>query len=69
MNVMVKLSEYGSFSIFVYMGYVIIQFIISLANGSVDMKRITWFSFDVAGLAGTASLGFTVHTAVNVFMK
>lgn len=68
-NLMVKLSEYGSFAIFVYMGYVIIQFIISLARGSINMDEITWFSFDVAGLAGTCSLGFTVHTVVNAFMK
>lgn len=68
-NLMVKLSEYGSSAIFIYMGYVVIQFIISLANGSINLDEISWFSFDVAGLAGTCSLGFTVHTVVNTFMK
>ena len=51
------------------MGYVVIQFIVSLANGAIEMGQIEWFSFDAGSLAGTCSLAFTIHTVVITFMK
>lgn len=68
-NLMVKLSEYGSAAIFVYMIYVIIQFFVSLFQGSIDTSQMEWFTFDIASLAGTSSLAFTIHTVVNAFIK
>lgn len=66
-NVMVKMSEYGSGAIFVYILYVIIQFFVSLFQGTIDTNQIEWFSFDIAELAGTGSLAFTIHCVVNAF--
>ena len=34
-NFLVKLCEYGSFSIFVYMGYVVIQFMVTAIRGDI----------------------------------
>ena len=51
------------------MGYVVIQFIVSLANGAIDMSQIEWWSLDAGSLAGTCSLAFTIHTVVITFMK
>jgi hypothetical protein len=69
MKLLVKLSEYGSASIFIYMIYVAIQFIVSVVDGKIIMSDITWFSLDAGSLAGTCSLAFTIHTVVITFMK
>jgi hypothetical protein len=51
------------------MGYVAIQFIISVVNGHIEMDQIEWWSWDAGSLAGTCSLAFTIHTVVITFMK
>ena len=69
LKLLVKLSEYGSVSILIYMVYVVIQFIVSVVNGKINIDDINWFSWDAGSLAGTCSLAFTIHTVVITFMK
>lgn len=40
MTLLVKLNEYGSASIFIYAFFVIIQFIVSAAEGSIEMNGV-----------------------------
>lgn len=69
LKLLVKISEYGSISILVYIAYVLVQFIVSVISGNINMDEITWFSWDAGSLAGTCSLAFTIHTIVITFMK
>jgi len=69
LKLLVKLSEYGSVSIFIYVAYVSVQFILSVVRGNIRMDEITWFSIDAGSLAGTCSMAFTIHTVVITFLK
>jgi sodium-coupled neutral amino acid transporter 9 len=69
LHVLVKLSEYGSYSAMIYFLFVIYKFFAALANGQIDMDRITWVSGDIGNLAGTCALAFTIHTMVVTFVK
>ncbi len=40
LKIMLKLSEYGSASIFIYMLYVVIQFFVSLFKGEIDLGQV-----------------------------
>lgn len=69
LNIMVKLSEYGSYSAMIYFGFVMVKFIMALANGKIDLDKVTLISGDVGNLAGTCALAFTIHTMVITFVK
>jgi sodium-coupled neutral amino acid transporter 9 len=69
LNILVKLSEYGSYSAMLYFLFVIYKFFNALANGEIDTGRVTWVSWDVGNLAGTCALAFTIHTIVVTFVK
>jgi solute carrier family 38 (sodium-coupled neutral amino acid transporter), member 9 len=69
LNILVKLSEYGSYSAMLYFLFVIYKFFSALANGEIDTGRVTWVSWDVGNLAGTCALSFTIHTIVITFVK
>ena len=68
-SLLVKLSEYGAFAIFIYAAYVIIQFFMALINGEIVLENVTWFSLAAIGKAGTCSLAFTIQPIVVTFMK
>lgn len=69
LNLMVKLSEYGSYSALLYFLFVIYKFVAALVNGEVNMDKITFISSDIGNLAGTCALAFTIHTMVITFVK
>lgn len=69
LNLMVKLSEYGSYSALLYFLFVIYKFIAALANGDINLDNITFVSWDIGNLAGTCALAFTIHTMVITFVK
>jgi sodium-coupled neutral amino acid transporter 9 len=69
LNILFKLSEYGSYSAMLYFLFVIYKFFNALANGEIDTGRVTWVSWDVGNLAGTCALAFTIHTIVVTFVK
>jgi amino acid permease len=69
LNVMVKLSEYGSYSALLYFLFVVYKFCTALFNGEVNIDNVQLISWDVGNLAGTCALAFTVHTMVITFVK
>lgn len=69
LNILVKLSEYGSYSAMIYFIFVIVKFITALANNQIDLDKITLVSGDIGNLAGTCALAFTIHTMVITFVK
>lgn len=69
LNIMVKLSEYGSYSALIYFIFVVVKFIIVLVNNQIDLDKITFISGDIGNLAGTCALAFTIHTIVITFVK
>jgi amino acid permease len=69
LNLLVKLSEYGSYSAMIYFVFVLYKFFTALANNQIDLDKITWVSGDIGNLAGTCALAFTIHTMVITFVK
>ena len=69
LNFLVRISQYGSYSIFMYMVYLIVRFFVALFNGQIQFDQITWFSTDLGSLGGTCSLAFSIHAFVVPFMK
>lgn len=69
LNLLVKLSEYGSYSALIYFVFVLVKFFAAVANDEIDTGNITWVSTDVGNLAGTCALAFTIHTMVITFVK
>ena len=69
LNLMVKLSEYGSYSALLYFLFVIYKFVAALVNDEINMDNITFISSDIGNLAGTCALAFTIHTMVITFVK
>lgn len=69
LNVMVKLSEYGSYSALLYFLFVVYKFVVAVANGEIKMDSIPVVTWDVGNLAGTCALAFTIHTMVITFVK
>ena len=68
LSFLIKLASYGVFSVFVYFGFLIYEFITALANG-IDSSKIIWINSDIGGLAGTSAVAFTVHTVIATIMK
>lgn len=69
LHVMIKMSEYGAYSAFLYFLFVVYQFLSGAIQGSFNLDNITWFSADIGNLAGTCALAFTIHTMVVTFVK
>jgi amino acid permease len=69
LNLMVKLSEYGSYSALIYFIFVVVKFFAALADGTIDLDNVHLISWDVGNLAGTCALAFTIHTMVITFVK
>jgi amino acid permease len=66
---LVKLSEYGSATIFIYALYVVAQFFAAALQGEVYLDNVTWISWGSLGKAGTCILAFTVHPIVVTILK
>ena len=69
LHILLKLSEYGSYSTMLYFLYVIYKFVEALINGQIDIGNITWVSMDVGNLAGNCALAFTIQSIVVTFVK
>lgn len=62
LNLIVKFTAVGVYSVLVYFIFIGYVFIDNIKN--INGSEVKLFSFDIGNLAGTCALAFTIHTIV-----
>ena len=69
MKLLVKFAELGVYSIYSFAIFIFYTFFSNLNDIKEKTEGMTYFSFDIGALAGTAALAFTIHTSYSPCIK
>lgn len=66
MKMIIKLAHGGFFAIGLYVIFVIYTFFDNVATGNLkeNISEVSYFSSDIASIAGSFALAFMVHNAI-----
>ncbi|KAL4489048.1 hypothetical protein ABPG73_005535 [Tetrahymena malaccensis] len=71
MDILVKISEYGIYSIFSFVIFIFTVFISNVASGRLgrSSSQVNLWSFDIGNVSGASAIGYSVHTTIGPVIK